>query len=94
MRALPYILIALLVLVQGALWLGKGGVPHTSALRAELAAQEATNEAARQRNERLTAEVADLQSGTEIIEERARTELSMIREGELLVVVTPAATGR
>lgn len=94
MKTLPYVLLALLALVQGALWLGKGGVPHVMALRAELAQQEATNAAARLRNERLAAEVADLQTGTEIIEERARTELSMITAGELLVVVTPGTTAR
>ena len=49
------------------------------------AAQQALNDQARQRNERLQAEVTDLQTGLELIEEKARAELGMLRPDELLV---------
>jgi cell division protein FtsB len=89
-RLLPVVLAALLGLVHLELWFGKGGVPHRMALQAELALQQADNAAARARNEQLAAEVADLREGTEMVEEKARRELGMIRPDELLVVVSAA----
>jgi cell division protein FtsB len=86
-RTVPLLLLALLILVQASLWTGRGGVFHLMSLRKELATQQAANEAARQRNERLTAEVADLKDGLEMVEEKARMELGMVRNGETLVVI-------
>ncbi|HEV8691058.1 MAG TPA: septum formation initiator family protein [Ideonella sp.] len=88
MRLLPLALAALLLLVHGELWFGKGGVPHTMALQSELRAQLAENAQARARNEQLAAEVVDLREGTEMVEEKARRELGMVRPDELLVVVS------
>lgn len=93
MRALPLALAALLLLVQAELWFGRGGVPHLMALRHDVAAQQAANEEARARNERLEAEVADLREGLEMVEEKARLELGMIRPDEVLVVLS-SHTGR
>lgn len=90
MRLLPLALAILLALVQAELWLGKGGVPHRMALQDELAQAQAENAAARSRNEQLAAEVADLREGTEMVEEKARRELGMIRPDEQLVVVSTA----
>ena len=88
MRLLPLALVALLLLVHGELWFGKGGVPHTMSLQSELKAQQAENAQARARNEQLAAEVVDLREGTEMVEEKARRELGMVRPDELLVVVS------
>ena len=88
MRWVTVVLAALLVLVQVDLWLGKGSLPYVWQLQRELAQQQAVNEAARARNARLAAEVADLKEGLEMIEERARTELGMVRPDEILVQVS------
>lgn len=88
MRLLPVALAALLLLVHAELWFGKGGVPHRMSLQAELGAQQAENAQARARNEQLAAEVADLREGTEMVEEKARLELGMLRSDEILVVVS------
>jgi cell division protein FtsB len=81
-------LVALIVLAQGSLWFGKGSVPYVVGLQSQLAEQHATNEAARERNQRLAAEVGDLREGLEMVEETARRELGMVREHEVLVQYT------
>ena len=90
MRVLPLIFATLLLLVQVGLWAGRGSLPHMLALRADLAAQLAANEKSRVANERLSAEVADLKTGLETVEEQARRELGMVRPDEVLVVVAKA----
>jgi cell division protein FtsB len=90
MRWITLALAALLVLVHGELWFGKGGVPRMVELQRKLAAQESTNEAARRRNEQLTAEVNDLKEGLEMVEEKARLELGMIKPDEIFVQLSPA----
>ena len=71
--------------VQGELWLGKGNMPQVMSLRAQLAQQQLANDGARQRNARTVAEVNDLKEGLEMVEEKARAELGMIRPDEILV---------
>jgi cell division protein FtsB len=90
MRWITFALAALLVLVHGELWFGKGGVPRMVELQRRLTAQQATNEAARRRNEQLTAEVSDLKEGLEMVEEKARLELGMIKPDEIFVQLQPA----
>ena len=90
MRLVPFVLAALLLMVQAELWFGRGGVPHVMALQAELSTQQAANDVLRARNERTQAEVADLKEGLEMVEEKARRELGMIRPDETLVVVSGA----
>jgi len=85
MRLVTYALAALLVLVHVELWFGKVGVPHMIELGSKLAAQKAANDAARRRNGQLAAEVSDLREGLEIVEEKARYELGMIKPDEILV---------
>ena len=92
MRRLPWstlALIALLVVVQAQLWLGSTGKPYTIALQLQLDRQTAANAAARLRNGQLEAEVRDLREGLEIVEERARWELGMVKPDEILVQVSP-----
>ena len=59
-------------------------------MRRQIAAQQAANAQARQANERLAAEVQDLKDGLEMVEEKARSELGMVKPGEIYVHVTPA----
>ncbi|HMN76980.1 MAG TPA: cell division protein FtsB [Burkholderiaceae bacterium] len=88
MRLLTIALLALLALVNAELWFGKGGLPYRAELEAKLAAQQAANDAARLRNERLAAEVSDLKEGLEMVEERARYELGMVKPDEILVQIS------
>jgi cell division protein FtsB len=85
MRLVTLALVALLALVQAELWFGKGGVPRMLELRSKLTAQQAVNDTARQRNQQLAAEVNDLKEGLEMVEEKARSELGMIKPDEILV---------
>ena len=88
MRSISLALIALLALVHAELWFGKGGVPRMMALQGKLAEQRASNDAARARNARLDAEVRDLKEGLEMVEEKARSELGMVKPDEVLVQLT------
>ena len=85
MRYISLALIALLALVHAELWFGKGGVPRMMALQARLDEQRAANDSARTRNVQLDAEVRDLKEGLEMVEEKARYELGMIKPDEILV---------
>ena len=88
MRAVTLILVVLLALVQAELWLGRGGVPRVLELQAKLDRQQAENSAAKARNQQLSAEVSDLKEGLEMVEEKARTELGMVKPDEILIQVT------
>ena len=88
MRAVTLALVVLLALVQAELWLGRGGVPRVLELQAKLTRQQAENSAAKARNQQLSAEVSDLKEGLEMVEEKARTELGMVKPDEILVQVT------
>jgi cell division protein FtsB len=83
------LLIALLALVHAELWFGKGGLPHVVSLRAQVAEQQQKNQAAEQHNAQLSAEVKDLQGGLEMVEEKARSELGMVKPDEILVQIAP-----
>lgn len=87
-RTVTLTLVALLALVQVGLWLGKGSVPHVWSLQSQLNEHKRINEAAVQRNLRITAELTDLREGLEMIEEKARGELGMVRPDEVFVQVT------
>jgi cell division protein FtsB len=88
MRFVTVALLALLGLVHAELWFGKGGVPRRAELSAKLRVQLAENEAAKQRNEQMAAEVSDLKEGLEMVEEKARYELGMIKPDEILVQIS------
>ena len=90
MRYVSLALIALLALLQAELWFGKGGVPRMMELRSKLALQQTTNAADRARNAQLVAEVSDLKEGLEMVEEKARYELGMVKPDEILVQVSAA----
>ncbi|MBK7061588.1 MAG: septum formation initiator family protein [Rubrivivax sp.] len=88
LRVVNLTLAALLALVLGTLLLGKSGLPYVISLQSQLNDQLAANSAARARNQRVLAEVNDLKEGLEMVEEKARSELGMIRPDEILVQVT------
>lgn len=82
LRWLIVLLAALFVLLQYRLWLGEGSWPRAQAARLALENQLAENERLQQRNAALEAEVLDLKTGLEAIEERARTDLGLVKQGE------------
>ncbi|HEY3076636.1 MAG TPA: cell division protein FtsB [Burkholderiales bacterium] len=83
MKIVAVILGALIILIQYPLWLGKGGWLRASEVDRQLSAQKAKNGELERRNAGLAAEVRDLKTGTEAIEERARFELGMVRSDEV-----------
>jgi cell division protein FtsB len=90
MRWITLALAALLALVHAELWFGKGGVPRMVELQRKLDAQQAANDSARRKNDQLSAEVSDLKEGLEMVEEKARFELGMIKPDEIFVQLSPA----
>ena len=87
MRLITVALALLLLLIQYPLWLGKGGWLRVGELEKEVAAAQEKNEGLRQRNAKLASEVNDLKDGTGAVEERARFELSMIKQNEIYVQI-------
>ncbi len=95
MKIVGIVLAALIVLIQYPLWLGKGGWLRASDVDRQLMAQQAKNTELQRRNAGLAAEVNDLKTGTEAIEERARFELGLVRPDEVFyqyVDKTPPTT--
>jgi len=82
-RALAAVLVILIAAIQTPLWFGKGGWLRVWELDQQLAQLRKSNEALRARNAALDAEVRDLKTGYDAIEERARSELGMIRQDEV-----------
>lgn len=80
-----WVLAALLVLLQYPLWFGKGGLLRVREMERQVAAQREVNQTLESRNASQEAEVRDLKSGYEAIEERARYELGLVKEGEVFV---------
>lgn len=87
MRLFNVTLFAMLAVLQYPLWIADGGAWTVFQLRQELHWQRAENTQLTERNARLIAEVDDLRSGVDAIEERARMELGMVRRGEVFFQV-------
>lgn len=85
MRYLPHALAALLLLLQADLWFGKGNLRYVARLERDLAMQQVANTDAAARNAAIEAELSDLVEGLEMVEERARADLGMLRKDEILV---------
>ena len=83
MRVLSLVLAALIALIQYPLWLGKGSWLRVWEVESEIRAQREVNTRLRTRNVAMDAEVRDLKQGFEAIEERARSELGMVRSDEI-----------
>ena len=89
-RLVPLILLLLLALLQYQLWFGVGSVPDAMRLKSQADGQATENAALVKRNAALEAEVADLKQGQAAIEERARTELGMVKKGETFYQIVQA----
>ncbi|MDH4479998.1 MAG: septum formation initiator family protein [Rhodoferax sp.] len=87
-RLIPAALLVLLLVLQGQLWFGRGSVPNVARLNEELAAQKRSNAHAEQVNGRMEAEIRDLKEGLEMVEEKARSELGMVKPNEIFVQVS------
>ena len=86
-RLLPTILIALLLILQGQIWLGKGSVPTVIELEHKIQEQNELNAKAKRINGQLSSEVNDLKEGLNTVEERARHELGMVKANEIFVQI-------
>jgi len=93
-RALLAILLLVLVALQLKMWFGEGGYRDVQRLAERVEQQALENEALAQRNRELQAEVEDLRQGLEAIEERARSELGLIKEDEEFYQVVPGREKR
>jgi cell division protein FtsB len=85
MRLIALCLAGLLLLIQYPLWLGKGGWLRVWDLDNQVSSAKKKNEELKARNAKLNSEVRDLRDGTEAVEERARYELGMVKDGEIFV---------
>ena len=86
-RVVPAILLALLLIFQGQLWIGRGSVPNVREMQQRLTDQQAKNAKSQASNDQLAAEVRDLKEGLEMVEEKARSELGMVKPNEIFVQV-------
>jgi cell division protein FtsB len=84
-RAVTWTLLTILVVLQGQLWIGRGSLPEVWRLQQQLAQQSHLNGLAMITNQRLNAELLDLKTGLEMVEERARKEIGMVRANEIFV---------
>jgi cell division protein FtsB len=82
------VLILLLVGLQYRLWVGDGSLAQVTDLKQQIADQQGANQRLLERNRILEAEVMELKKGMETVEERARHELGMVKEGETLYQLT------
>lgn len=87
-RIVPLILLLLLAGVHAQLWTGRGSISHVQEMQDKIATQKAANTQARQANERLASEVHDLREGLDMVEEKARSELGMVKPNEIYVQIT------
>ena len=83
MKLIVAILFVLLIWLQYKLWLGDGGIPEVLELEAEIETVQSEVNILQERNSALNAEVMDLKKGIEAIEERARSEMGMIKKDEI-----------
>ncbi|NKF49762.1 cell division protein FtsB [Shewanella sp. WXL01] len=82
MKRICFALVAILAMLQYRLWFGENNLSQYVVLEAQILEQQQSNEKLIARNQILKQEILDLKSGTEAIEERARNELGMVKEGE------------
>ncbi len=88
MKILAAILLFLFLLLQYDLWVGEGSMATVHHLQQAVQNQKQENAKLKQRNAALAADVQDLKQGLEAVEERARSELGMIKKGETFIQIT------
>ena len=84
-RVIAGLLIGLLVILQIQIWVGRGSVSSVAQMQRKLTELQQVNQAAQAENERLAAEVRDLKEGLDMVEEKARSELGMVKPNEIFV---------
>jgi cell division protein FtsB len=84
-RLIPALLIFLLLALHGQMWIGRGSIGHVRELQTKLSDLDSQNKEAQKFNDQLAAEVRDLKEGLEMVEEKARFELGMVKPNEILV---------
>ncbi|WP_298924988.1 septum formation initiator family protein [uncultured Ramlibacter sp.] len=84
-RFVPALLVALLLVLHAQLWSGRGSVSNVDEMQRKLDARKAANAQAQLANERLASDVRDLKEGLEMVEEKARMELGMVKPNEIYV---------
>lgn len=94
MRWPSLIFLILLLALQYPLWFGRGGWGHVRQLEGELSALREANDRTTQRNAEMAAEVKDLKSGYDAIEDKARFELGLVKPGEIFIQVPDEAGWR
>lgn len=92
MRSFKILLILIVMLLQYQLWFGKNSLNDYFALRDEVAKQAIANQQLAQRNAILVADIADLRNGLDAVEEQARNELGMIKQGETFYRLIPSSS--
>ena len=83
MKIIAFVLLVLIIWLQYKIWLQDGGLPEVIEMRQEIAEVKTEVEKLQERNSSLDAEVKDLKKGLDAIEERARSEMGMIKKGEV-----------
>ena len=86
-RPVPIFLLTLLLVFQLQLWFGRGSIPDVWRLRQLYQTQLALNTQAELKLERMRAELRDLRDGMEMVEERARSEIGMVKPNEIFVQI-------
>lgn len=86
-RPVPIILLTLLIIFQLQLWFGRGSIPDVWRLRQQYQTQLALNTQTEMQLERMRAELRDLRDGMEMVEERARSEIGMVKPNEIFVQI-------
>jgi cell division protein FtsB len=87
-RVIAGLLIGLLAILQVQIWVGRGSVPSVQQMEERLADMQRQNEASQAENDRLAAEVRDLKEGLDMVEEKARSELGMVKPNEIFVQIS------
>lgn len=86
-RIVTVVLLCLLAITHAQLWLGAGSMDRVTELHGQINELHATNDAARKENERMSSEVNDLREGKDTVQEKARSELGMLRPNEIYVQI-------
>ena len=91
MKLITILMVLLLLLLQYRLWTGNGSLVEVSLLKDEIEKIKSENQRLKERNLSLTAEVFNLKQGNEAIEEIARSEMGMIKDGETFYQIIESA---
>jgi len=87
-KVIMLVLAVMLAVLQYQLWFGAGGMTSIKALNQSIAMQTVANDQLAERNRAVSADINDLQHGQQATEERARTQLGMVKQGEVYYQIT------